>query len=196
MRFELDFSKALGPAALRKIRKRWAAILLEQVLDRIENGGDEEIRFAPLAFNRIDGSKDRPLYRNGSHLHTSITSGVSGNAVWCGSTMKGSRVLQRGTKGKSAEGVGQGKNPTIVPVRAKALFIPLTARAQNSVRVHGPPVRRIVKPSFRTKKPKPVGELVRGEDFILVSKVDLPPRPFLRLTKANKQELADVLRGK
>lgn len=191
----IDFARALGPEARKRIRKRWAAILQKSVLDRIENGGDEEVRFAPLAFQRIDKSRDRPLYRNGSHLHTSITSGVDGDAAWVGSTMRGAKALQMGTIGKRAPGVGRGLLPTIVPRNAKALFIPLTARAQNSVRVPGP--RRMGLPGkSRSKKKLPLIDLQAGVDFILVSKVDLPPRPFLRLSKADKEDLAGVLKGK
>ncbi len=196
MKIKLDWKSALGPAALAKVRKQWAALLEKRVLDRIENGGDEEIRFEPLAFGRIDKTRDRPLYHNGSHLHTSITSGVSGNYAWVGSSMRGSRALQMGTKGKRAQGVGQGKLPTIVPKQAKALFIPLTQRAAASTRVAGPPVRRAFIKKGRGKKPATPIDLQVGVDFILVSKVDLPPRPFLRISRADRLALADVLRGK
>ncbi len=197
MRFEFDYKKALGHDALKRVRAKWAQLLEEQVLDRIETGGDDEIRFAPLGFSRADKSRDRPLWHNGSHLHTSITSGVSGNSAWVGSTMRGSKALQRGTRGKRAEGVGQGTLPTIVPVKAGALFIPISVRAQNSIRVQGPPVRRMgVAKGKKGRKPMPLVDLREGEDFILVKKVDLPPRPFLRLSKRNREELADVLRGK
>ncbi len=196
MRIAFDFRSALGPKALAKVRKQWAALLEKRVLDRIESGGDEEIRFAPLSFGRIDKSRDRPLYHTGSHLHTSITSGVSGNAAWVGSTMRGARALKHGTRGKTAEGVGRGTLPTIVPKNAKALFIPLTARAAASTRVQGPKVKRVFIKKGRGKKPSTPIDLQKGVDFILVQKVDLPPRPFLRLSKADRLALADVLRGK
>jgi phage gpG-like protein len=196
VRFEFDYTKALGPKALQRFRKRVADLLEKRVLDRIENGGDEEIRFAPLGFPRINKSTARPLYDTGAHLHTSITSGVTGNAAWVGSSMRGSAVLQWGTKGKQAEGVGWGRKPTIVPRRAKALFIPLTQRARASVRVSGPPPMRVYKKKGRKGRPGTVVDLQKGVDFILVSKVDLPPRPFLRLARSDRAAIADLLKGK
>lgn len=196
MRVEFDFKSALGKQALQAVRRKWAALLEKRVLDRIEEGGDDEVRFAPLGFDRVDKSRARPLYHTGSHLHTSITSGTTADSAWVGSSMRGSRALQFGTVGKKADGVGQGKLPTIVPRNAKALFIPLTPRAAASVRVAGPPVRRVFRKKGRGKAPPTVVDLQRGVDFLLVSKVDLPPRPFLRLSASDKQALADILRGK
>ncbi len=202
MPIKFDFRGVTGKSGRATIMKRVAILLQEQTLDRIESGGDDEIRFEPLKFDRPDGSRDRPLWKNGSHLHSSITHGTEGSGVaWVGSTMKGSAVLLLGTVGKRAEGVGQGVKRTIEPKNAKALFIPLSVRAQNAVRIGGKVgARRVVgTKGGKAKKGRRGNQFVdlkKGEDFILVSKVDLPPRPFLRLSKGNLAEIVASIEGK
>jgi phage gpG-like protein len=191
---ELDLSPALGVEALRKFSKRVSKLLMEQTLDRIESGGDDEITFEPLKFDRPNGSRDRPLWGNGSHLHSSITSGVDEDGPWVGSTFEGANVHQFGTVGGSSRDSGSGTLPTIKPKRAKALFIPLTSRAQKSVRTTD--MGRVLRKSKRKRKGVMVMEdLKKGEDFIFVSKVDLPPRPFLRVSRRNAEEIGELLAG-
>ena len=81
--------------------------------------------------------------------------------VQVGSVARYARVHQLGTRGKG------GKLPTIVPKRAKALWIPLNDKAAR----------------FGPGGPG----LKKGKDFIFLKKVDIPPRPML---PDSEQEIA------
>jgi phage gpG-like protein len=119
---------------------------------------------------------------------------VDADGAWVGSTFEGSKIHQFGTVGADAPDVGQGTLPTIKPVRAKALFIPLTPRAQKSVRVaSGPKITR--RGSGRNKAGPVMFDLVPGVDFIFLKKVDIPPRPFLRVSRKNAEEIAELFEG-
>jgi hypothetical protein len=55
---------------------------------------------------------------------------------------------------------------------------------------------RVLRKSKRKRKGVMVMEdLKKGEDFIFVSKVDLPPRPFLRVSRRNAEEIGELLAG-
>lgn len=190
----LDLGRAFNRQTFNRLKKRIGILLMEQTIDRIESGGDDEIAFKKLPRDRPNGSKDRPLYDTGSHLLDSITYGTEADGPWVGTTWEGARVHQFGTVGAGADGVGQGTLPTIKPVRAKALFIPLTTRAQKSVRVKSGP--KIVRQGTRKKKGKLVNfDLVPGVDFIFLKKADIPPRPFLRVSRKNAEEIAELFEG-
>lgn len=170
-----------------------AILLQEQTIDRIETGGDDEIRFSPLEFPRPSGDTDNPLFSTGIHLRDSITHGVDPDGPWTGSTFIGSAVLQFGTKGKG------GKLPTIVPKNAKALFIPLTMLAEKSVRVSnmagGGGIRKLRKTPARRKGKTVLVDLVKGKDFIFRSKVDIVGREFLHMSAGNLSEIVEVFAG-
>ena len=189
-----DFNPALNVENLREIKKKIAVLLQEQTIDRIESSGDDEIQFKPLPRDRPNGSRGRPLWDTGSHILDSITSGVDADGAWVGSTFEGSNIHQFGTVGADSPEVGQGTLPTIRPVRAKALFIPLTVRAQKSVRVSSGP--KIVRRGSTRNRTGPVMfDLVAGVDFIFLKKADIPPRPFLRVSRKNAEEIADLFKG-
>jgi phage gpG-like protein len=189
-----DFKRALNPENLRRIKRQIAILLQEQTIDRIEASGDDEIQFKSLPRDRPNGSRTRPLYDTGSHLLDSITNGVDADGAWVGSTFEGAKIHQFGTVGADSPEIGPGTLPTIRPVRAKALFIPLTPRAQKSVRVaSGPKITR--KGSGRNKKGPVMFDLVPGVDFIFLKKSDVPPRPFLRVSRKNAEEIAELFEG-
>jgi len=190
----IDLQAALNADTLRRIKVRMATLLQEQTLDRIEQSGDDEISFKKLPRDRPNGSRDRPLYDTGSHLIDSLASGVEADGAWVGTTFEGAKVHQFGTVGADAPDVGQGTLPTIKPVRAKALFIPLTPRAQKSVRVKSGP--KVIRQGSGKKKGKTINfDLVPGVDFIFLKKVDIPPRPFLRVSRKNAEEIAELFEG-
>jgi phage gpG-like protein len=195
IRVELDLRSALGRDATRKKNKLIAELLKEQTLDRIQTGGDDEIRFTPLKYPRPTGDKDNPLYDTGTHLHDSITHGTDPDGPWVGSTFIGANVHQFGTKGKG------GRLPPIVPKKAKALFIPLTPLAAKSVGAFeaaaGRPggIRKVRKGVRRRGGRRTFVDLEKGKDFILVQKVEIPPRPFLRVSPQNLSEIAEIIGG-
>jgi phage gpG-like protein len=190
----VDLQRALGVEPLRRVKKQISILLMEQTIDRIESSGDDEILFKKLPRDRPNGSRSRPLYDTGSHLLDSITHGIDADGPWVGTTWEGAKVHQFGTVGADADGVGQGTLPTIVPKRAKALFIPLTTRAQKSVRVKSGP--KIVRQGTKKKKGKVMNfDLTPGVDFIFLKKADIPPRPFLRVSRNNAEEIADLFKG-
>jgi len=190
----VDVQSALNRDTIRRIKAQMAFLLQEQTNDRIETSGDDEISFETLPRDRPNGSRDRPLYDTGSHLLDSITHGVDADGAWVGSTFQGAKIHQFGTVGARAADVGQGTLPTIRPVRAKALFIPLTTRAQKSVRVgSGPKITRMG--SRKAKGTNVMFDLVPGVDFIFLKKADIPPRPFLRVSRKNAEEIAELFEG-
>lgn len=161
--------------------KKLGLLLQEQTIRRIREGKDDEITFKPLDFVRPDGSKDRPLFDTGHHLIDSITHGVDDDGAWVGSNFVGAAVHQQGTTGKG------GTKKTIKPVRAKALFIPRSREAARSVpeTKAGKKVRVVAKKS----QGRTIKKTVKRQDFLLVGKVDINARPFLRLSKGNLEEV-------
>lgn len=99
----------------------------------------------------------------------------SGGRVVVANPVPFCHVHELGTKGKG------GKLPTIVPRKAKALFIPLSSRAQTSVLGAASISGRNIRVATRGRKTKAGGRtpLVYGKDFVLAKKVDIPPRPQL-----------------
>lgn len=182
--------RALTGPGLHARMKQIAILLQEQTIDRIEQGGDDEITFAPLDFPRPTGETDNPLFSTGIHLRDSITHGVDHDGPWVGSTFIGSAILQFGTKGKG------GKLPTIVPKTAKALFIPLTTKAAKSVRVKemaaGGDIKKLRKTPSRRDGRNVNVDLIKGEDFLLLQKVDIRPREYLRMSAKNLEEIIEV----
>lgn len=190
---KIHLKTALTGKGMKIRMKRMAVLVQERVIDRIEKGGDDEITFARLDFKRTSGDSENPLYSTGSHLMSSITHGIGGRGFWVGSTMKGSPVLQHGTVGKTSPGVGRGTMPTIRPKTAKALFIPLTPRAAKSVITLSQIGKKVRKGLGRKKGKKVETDLKQGKDFVFVSKADIRPRPFLRLSVKDMKELAKIM---
>lgn len=91
------------------------------------------------------------------------------------SSLPYAKVHQLGTWGKG------GQLPTIRPVRAKMLFIPLNDRAASSVAIQ----RAVViggRGTFRRMRVATRGgpsPLKFGRDFVFAKKVDIPARPML-----------------
>ena len=188
----MNLRQALTGEGLAERSKFIALAMQEQVMDRIQNGGDTEISFKQLDFPRVHGDKANPLYDTGSHLFSSITHGVDSDGPWVGSTFKGGRVHQFGTKGKG------GTLPTIVPKRAKALFIPLSPRAARSERIppSGPAAKGgKVQRKTATKQGGKIRmtKLEYGKDFLLLQKVDIHPRPFLRMSRMDLEEIGEIM---
>jgi phage gpG-like protein len=183
-----DFSTAFTGAGLESRQQAIARLIKEQTLTRIQEGGDDELQFAPLDFARPTGDRDNPLYDTGTHLLDSITSGVDEDGPWVGSDFIGAAVHQFGTKGKG------GKLPTIVPKQAKALFIPLTPLAARSSRVvENAKGKTARKTAVRRGGRQLFQDLEKGVDFLLVSKVDIVARPFLRVSRKNMQGIVQII---
>lgn len=89
--------------------------------------------------------------------------------ITVGSAVKYAKVHQLGTRGKG------GILPTIVPKRAKALWIPLNDRAARLGSRSGNP------------------SLVVGKDFIFAKKVDIAPRPMLPTSDDEKRDQAEFV---
>ena len=215
-----DISAMTSQARLRLVREQVGKALYRQSFDRILKGGDDEVTFVPLRFHRPDGSSDHVLNHTGQHLLAHMDYDYDANSVSVFTQAPGARVMQLGTVGKSAPGVGQGILPTIKPVYAKALFIPISVKAASMTsrdRNGGADVvklRQEIK-DLRGKKGKQAANmlarrvdklekvkeaqkgsgLVKGVDFIFAQKVDLPPRPFLRMGKSDVKELGEVFAG-
>lgn len=203
------------------MRKKLGKLLYRQTVDRFIQGGDDEIRFVPLARKRPDGTMTNVLHPTGKHLLSHLGYDFDARTVSVKTEGPGAAHLQKGTVGKFAPGVGQGTMPTIKPVYAKALFIPISPKAAAMTsrdRLGGADVvaiREKIK-SLRAKTGKQAARslaaaqdkleaakqaakgngLIRGKDFVFASKVDLPPRPFLRISRKNRAEIARVLSGK
>ncbi len=181
-----NFREAFGPQAMQARKDRMVAVLLDQTKRRLMDGADEDGPLPPLDFPRLDGSTNNPLNRTGANILNTLTHAVTANSFWVGSRFIGARVHQYGTVGKG------GLLPSIRPVRAKALFIPMSHRGAKSDIFNTPDAtpehpRRMVK----VKR----GGLIRfqqlkqGKDFMLLQKVDIRPRRFLKLTGAGRREL-------
>jgi hypothetical protein len=209
------------------VKHRMGEVLVRQTQDRLRNGGDDEVKFSPLDFPRPDGTTDHPLFHGGGYLLDHISAAFNRHSVFCGSEQEGSRVLLLGTEGKFGVGpdgsMVRGKLPTIKPVHAKALFIPLTARAagmtsrerntgrvayqhakakleslkaQQSARPNKAKARMIANWAAKKKEAwtqmKKSNTLEQGKDFLLLKKVDIRPRPFLRMSKTGMLEVAQA----
>ena len=176
IRFKI--TQAFGPEAMEARKRRMAQAMLDQVQRRLHNGGDEDGPLAPLDFPRIDGTTANPLLRTGANLANTLTHGTGPKTFFVGSRFIGARVHQYGTIGKG------GLLPSIVPVRAKALFVPMSKYGAKSVLEGGERV-------YKTKSGK-AKELRQHKDFRFLQKVDIRPRPYLRLTAADRRELVAV----
>ncbi len=184
---QIDLKGVFKRQATQRRKRRIGQIMLEQVIDRVESGGDEEEKFAPLDFTRPNGSKDNPLNDTGTHLLRSLAYGFDEKGVWVGSNFIGAAIQNLGTVGKG------GTLPTIRPVIADALFLPLTPRAAKSVLQFGWSMSERRRVGLQKKKGKRVATtLEKGVDFKFISKADIRPRRFLKLTEANKAEIRDV----
>ena len=170
LKFHPNLKQTFSPASIQRKKSAMADVLLRQVEDRIRRGGDDEYTFPPLDFARPDGSSNNPLFHTGQHLWASLKTFVSAGAFGVYSTFKGAKVLLRGTVGKG------GTLPTIRPVNANALYLPLTVAGQAAA-----PEGRVL--------PGALDRLQRGKDYLFVKKVDIRPRKFFRLTFGNKLEL-------
>jgi phage gpG-like protein len=193
---EVHLEQAFSKEALHRLKERIGRELKRQTLDRIRHGGDDEIKFAPLDFARPMGGKGSPLFATGRHLYRSIAYGLDSESVWVGSNFIGARVHQYGTVGKSSPGVGQGRLPSIVPVRAKALFIPLSRMGAGRTALRETPGGNKRFALRRRKGEDTDVGLKQGKDFLLLQKVDIRPRPFLRMSRQNVQDLVAIMGGK
>lgn len=162
----LNFANVLGKAAIERKKIAMAETLLRQTYNRIWDGGDDDYRFPPLDYPRPDGSTANPLYHTGLHLLPSIHSFVRPGEFGVGSRFIGAKVLLKGTVGKG------GSLPSIRPVNALALFIPMSTRGQSTGPVKGGG-----------------SGLKRGVDFRFAQKVDIRPRQYFRLSRLNRHEL-------
>ena len=226
-RLVIDLTPLKSPGFIRALKERLGMLLRAQSHTRLMKGGDDELTFAPLKFPRPDGSQNNPLMHTGKHLDDHLEYGHDATGVWVKTEGPGAAVQQEGTVGASAAGVGAGKRPTIKPVYAKALFIPLTMKAEDltsrqrsgaSDTVMGVQAERerlkelqgrarkdkrnadaIAKQEARVAEAvanrKALG-LIWGVDYVWASKVDIPPRPFLRISAGNAKEIAQVVEGK
>lgn len=191
---EFNFSSVFNRKSLAAAKEEMARVMLDRVRIRIESGGDEESRFAPLDFARPNGTSGNPLRATGTHLLDSLSFGMDGESFWVGTTFIGARIHQFGTIGKG------GMLPSIKPVKAKALFVPMTKLAAKSELVGAK--------RFGVKKSKGKRVLVdlvgRGQtrltvggkkaknqdpDFLLLQKVDIRPRPYLKLTALDRKTM-------
>lgn len=172
-RIKLSFDKALGREAIERKKKALSEVMLRQVQDRLRHGGDDEITFHPLDFARYDGSTGSPLYWTGKHLYDSLESGYDARSIWVQCTHPAALMQQLGTVGKG------GKLPTIRPRKAKALYIPKSPQGASAVDASGHVTGDL-------------DDLEAGKDYIFVKKVDIWPRPFLRISRKNREELAQT----
>lgn len=172
-RIKLSFEGALGREAIQRKKRLIGEAMLKQTQERLRHGGDDEITFHPLDYSRPDGSSNSPLFWSGKSLYDSLESGYDASSVWVSCTHPSALVHQLGTVGKG------GKLPTIKPKRAKALYIPKSMEGMNAIGADG----RIT---------GDLDDLEAGIDYIFVKKVDIWPRPFLRLSRKNREELAEI----
>jgi phage gpG-like protein len=201
---QINLMGAFNRKAMRRRKKAAAAELLDQVQNRIEAGGDEEYSFPPLDFARPDGTKDKPLHDTGKHLMDSLTSFVDDKGFGVSSNFIGAAVQQLGTAKKG------GELAPIRPVTAKALFIPLTRRAQQSVLQFGTRMSDRRRASIVRRKGQRVAQTLQQlggpevnpgakkptkADFIFVQEVNIRARQFLRISAVGMQKLVAILRG-
>lgn len=174
--------------------ERVAVLLNEQVQERFDTQG-------------ASGGTPWPAKRDGGPALIGIDKTYRNYADERSATVAATHsfaaVHHKGTVGKG------GSEPTIKPVRAKALFIPLTDRARaayDASRGGGDRPLRVVR-SLDGTRLEPVNHsstafegLIRGVDFIFASKVDLPPRPQLPTSAperaAQATAVADAIRSK
>lgn len=162
----------------------------QQVNERFETGGvSGGVAWPP---GKMPTGKSPPLSGLQSTFHTASSHGEALVASGYFVTL----VHHLGTRGKG------GILPDIVPVHAKALFIPLTQLGKESyeaMKGRSPKARTIyagishVEPASQdpTAAAGPgMGTAVYGKDFIFLSKVALPPRPQLPTSDHERAELA------
>lgn len=185
----IRLKQAFSAEATRERKERMAEVLLKQIKTRIMEGGDEDGKFAPLDFPRPNGSQDNPLWSTGRHLLNSLTKGVTATGFWVGTNFIGARIHQLGTVGKG------GLLPSIKPINAKALFIPTSGAGAKSILRGGKRVAIVKRKGKEVIKDLKQGSGKLTKDFLFVQKVDINPRPYLRLTEGNKRELAEAFAG-
>lgn len=176
-------------------------LLLQQVKDRFKTRGGSGGSPWPA---RMFKTQNHALMNKTGALLRSFKISTTDHSVTVSSNLIYARLHQLGTVGKG------GTLPTIRPRKAKALFIPLTDRAEKSVAmgVSGPRGGRMrVGVKLRGKIATPFdlvpgrikdgvlqkqdrdGEWVDGvPDFIFLRKVDIAPRPMLPDSSMEKLE--------
>lgn len=267
-RVVVDLTPFHSPERFRLVREAIGKALYRQSMDRMLKGGDDEITFVPLRFPRPDGSVDHIMNPTGKHLAAHMDYDTDPKSAWVRTEAPGAKTLLLGTVGKSAPGVGQGTEPTIRPIFAKALFIPLSVKAaemtsrdrnagidvaglrkeikelrgrlshktgdmkvikqiQDEIKgiQRNKPMRAVHRLAVMQKRKQiaaikaTTGKSVqtalnnrmdkleklkehrtslgleRGKDFIFASKVDLPPRPYFRVSQSNAAEFAGIVAG-
>lgn len=176
--------RAAGRAIQVELRKQW--------LERFATGGTSDGQ--GKAWQPLRHREGQPLVDQGTLRNTtreSLTIHPNRASVQFGSSMTGPIpwVHQFGTR--------LGKD--IVPVSAKALFIPLTGAAKRSTLEGGRRVGQTGSRSGRRKRPK---ELKINEDFILRRRIPatpekggraIPARPFARVTEKNSRDLVQAV---
>lgn len=188
-RFKVNWRGAFNlPAAAGAMQ----ADLRRQWLERFATGGASDgpgYAWMPLRHRGGQPLVDKGTLRNATRESVSIDGRRI--TVQFGSAMSGPIPLVHnfGTK--------LGKD--IVPVTARALFIPLTGRAVRSTLEGG--VRVGQTGSRRGRAARPV-KLRGGRDFILRTRIPataekrnraIPARPFVRVTEKNARELKRIL---
>ena len=152
LKFKVTLNGPANRGIMTAIHKAMAETVAKQTKKRIRQGGDDEVRFAPLDFPRKDGSKNRPLFHTGQHLMNSIKPGYTAKSAWAETDFIGAEVLLLGTVGKG------GELPTIKP-----------------------------------KKPHGVIVFPGHKGMVFSKKVDINPRPYMRFSKRDVEELQDVV---
>lgn len=209
-----ELQKATG--AIAPNRDEWREIgdfLIGQVRDRFRTQGRSGNVLWPEKQMKVWGHNDGRAILTGTSgdLLAEWQFKLIKNGIQLFNPVRYAHVHQEGTVGKG------GTLPTIVPVTAKALFIPVTDRAKKSERLTGSDamfVRRHggmskMRGAVRVHPPswpdtglrkgrlkdgalevwdEKYGDYVQGTpDFFFLSKVDIPPRPMLPDSEKEKQ---------
>jgi phage gpG-like protein len=193
----------LAPGELWRIRQRFmptrqkmepiADLLKSQVDQRFETeGASGGIAWAHPKWIESIGKPDgrKLLHGRTGALRESWQSEASENSAAVFSNSIAAAVAQAGTRGKG------GDLPDIVPKRAKKLFIPLTDRAASATPVTAFGIKRrealdgqpLVKGTIKGGRLDPP-----NADFLLLSKVSIPPRPQLPDGNAEREKQTDVV---
>jgi phage gpG-like protein len=155
--------------------------------DMTEGVSPDGTAYAPLRFARPQGG-NKPLLNNGL-LRGALSAEFAGDAIFLRANSPGANLHQYGG--------------TIVPVRAKALTIPLTREA---VRAGG--ARNFPRPLFvlkRSEDPRGgalaerVGKGKRARivvHYLLRKKVQVEARPYLGISKRTADDFADAVNRK
>jgi phage gpG-like protein len=160
-RIKIEISRLISP----ELRQATGTFLEQQVKKRFATQGlSGGMRWLP---KRIKDGRAILTGRTGALLNSFFAvsmfrKSTSTNEIAIGSSLPYAKVHQLGTVGKG------GILPSIFPRKAKALWIPLNDRAARlGTYSQG---------------------LVHGRDFVFAKKVDIPPRPMLPDSKAEKQD--------